>query len=94
LGPGTNRFKPEKEEFWSVVGFEVRHPIPVLSLTVLSSLRGISHSSCCSVSKALHAQAVSRRSGFDPRERIVVVKEALEEDFLKSQQFYLVTLIP
>lgn len=94
MGPGTNRFKPEKEEFWSVVGFELRRPIPVLSLTILSSLRDIFHSTCCSVSKALQAQAVSRRTGFDPRERIVVGKEAMGQDFLKSKPFYLVTLIP
>jgi hypothetical protein len=77
-----------------VAGFELRRPIPVLSLTILRSLRDIFHSSCCLVSKALQAQAVSRRPGFDPRERIVMVKEAPGQDFLKSQPFYLVTLIP
>lgn len=94
MGPGTNRFVSAKGEFWSVAGFEIRRPVPVLSLTIMSSLRVISHSSCCSVPKALQAQAVSRRSGFDPTVQIMVTKVAPRQDFLKSQPFYPVTIIP
>ena len=83
MGPETNRFVSAKEEFWSVAGFELRCPVPVLSLTILSSSRDISHSSCCPVPKALQAQVISRRPGFDPIVRIVVAKVAPGKDFLK-----------
>ena len=94
MGPGTNRFVSAKEKFWSAAGFELRRPVPVLSLTILSSLRGISHSSCCSVPKDLQTQAVSRRPVFDPRVRIVVAKVAPGQHFLQSQPFSPVTTTP
>jgi len=61
---------------------------------VLSSLRVISHSSYCSVPKALQAHAVGRRPGFNPRVRIVVAKTAPGQDFLQSQPFSPVTITP